>query len=82
MVWVIASIVKIPTQPQVYITEMGCCVHALTRALPGGVKHPPAVFREYLKNGDAAHFILHHFYTCCENFRPWSLKVRSPGQVK
>ena len=28
------------------------------------------------------HVFLHHFRTCCENFRPRPFKVRSPGHVK
>ena len=29
-----------------------------------------------------AHLIIHLFCTCCENFRPRSRKVRSPGHIK
>ena len=29
-----------------------------------------------------SHLFMHLFRTCCENFRPRSLKVRSPGHVK
>ena len=29
-----------------------------------------------------AHLFMHLFRTCCESFRPMSLKVRSPGHVK
>ena len=29
-----------------------------------------------------AHLIIHLFRTCCENFKPRSRKVRSPGYVK
>ena len=62
-----------------------------TRALPWGLfGHPlPQVFRRYLKNGGAErhHFrhawsYVHLFRTCFENFRPRSLKVRSPDHVK
>ena len=28
------------------------------------------------------HLFMHYFRTCCETFRPRSLKVRSPGHVK
>ena len=83
MVWVIASIVKIPTQPQAYITEMGCCVHALTRVLPGVFKNP-LQFCVNISKTVARHTLSYiiSMYICRENFRPWSLKVRSPGQVK
>ena len=54
----------------------------------GGVWTPPHGFCRYLTNGGAerrrfwhSQFI-HLFRTLCENFRPRSLKVRSPGHDK
>ena len=48
----------------------------------------PQVFHKYLKNGSAKRRCFsytcsaHLFRTCCENFRPRSLTVRSLGHVK
>ena len=62
----------------------------LTRALLGGgcLNTPPCGFsRISQKRRRGAppflvHLIIHQFYTCCENFRPRSFKVRSPGHLK
>ena len=54
-----------------------------------GVWTPPSqVFRRYLKNGGAPRcrfwrtYLYIFFRTCCENSRPRSFKVKSPGHVK
>ena len=57
------------------------------RAWRAFLRLPPQVFREYLKKRRRAStlFLVYLFsfsYRKCENFRPRSLKVRSPGNVK
>ena len=53
-----------------------------------GVFGHPEGFRSYLKKWRRSappfmtRLFIHLFRTCCKNFRPRSLKVRSPGYVK
>ena len=62
------------------------CGRGLTFACCGG--WDPSVFFQIVQKRQRAappflaHLIIHLFRTCCENFRPSTRKVRSPGHVK
>ena len=53
------------------------------RGSGAGYLPPTPKFLQMLKKKHLflAHLFIHLFYTCCENFRPRSLKVRLPGHV-
>ena len=53
----------------------------------GAIESPPPVFSDCRKGRRVAPRFLTHLFThlwriCCENFRPRSLNVKSPGHVK
>ena len=73
----------------IYATIRVCKKWLLARApLRGGVWTPPMRFvwitlkRRRVTPPFLSHLIIHLFHTGCENFRPRSRKVRSPGHVK
>ena len=53
---------------------MGCCVHALTRALPGGVKHP-LQFSVNISKTAARHTLSYIIST-------YVVKISDPGHLR